>query len=96
MPQDWGAVSVEAQTGDPGASLELHRAALRLRPHGEEFSWREAPQGAMIFDRGDLTVAVNFDASELELPEGELVLASEPGVTTTLPPNAAAWIRRNA
>ena len=94
MPQDWGAVGIESQTGDPASTLELYRSALRLRPRGEEFSWRESAQGAMIFDRGGLTVAVNFDAPELELPDGELVLASEPDVTTTLPANTAAWIRR--
>ena len=50
----------------------------------------------MIFDRDDLICAVNFDADELELPDGELVLASEPGITTTLPPNTAAWVREGA
>ena len=29
-------------------------------------------------------------------PEGEILLASEPGITTTLPPNTAAWIKRGA
>ena len=48
----------------------------------------------MIFDRGDLTCLVNVDAAELELPAGELVLASEPGITTTLPPNTAAWVQK--
>ena len=66
----------------------------RTWPRGETLSWRDGPEGTMIFDRGDLTVAVNFDAPELELPEGELVLASEPDVTKTLSPNTAAWIRR--
>ena len=64
--------------------------------HGEDFSWRDGPDGTMIFDRGNLTVAVNFAAPELELPDGELVLASEPDVTTTLPADTAAWVRRNA
>jgi alpha-glucosidase len=94
MPQNWGAVSVQAQTGDPASTLELYRSALRLRPRGDDFSWRQSPEGAMIFDRGDVTVAVNFDAPELELAEGDLVLASDPAVTTTLPANTAAWIRR--
>ena len=96
IPQDWGTVSVEAQTGEPLSTLELYRAALRLRPRSEEFSWRDGPDGTMIFDRGNLTVAVNFDGSDLELPEGELVLASEPSVKTTLPADTAAWIRRSA
>ena len=34
------------------------------------------------------------DSTELELPDGELLLASEPGLTTTLPPNTAAWVRK--
>jgi alpha-glucosidase len=96
IPQDWGTASVEAQTGEPLSTLELYRAALRLRPRGEEFSWRDGPDGTMIFDRGNLTVAVNFDGTDLELPDGELVLASEPSVKTTLPADTAAWVRRSA
>ncbi|MDX6437511.1 MAG: alpha-glucosidase [Gaiellaceae bacterium] len=96
MPQDWGSVSVEAQEDDPASMLSLFRSALRLRPRGDDFAWRESPQGTMSFDRGELTCVVNFDAPPLELPEGELVLASEPGITTTLPENTAAWIKRGA
>jgi alpha-glucosidase len=94
MPQDWGAVSVQTQKRDPGSMLSLYRLAIRLRPRHDEFAWRESPTGTVIFDRGDVTCSVNFDAPELELPEGELVLASEPGITTTLPPNTAAWVRK--
>jgi alpha-glucosidase len=93
MPQDWGAVSVEAQEDDPSSMLALFRAAIRLRPRDEAFSWRESPQGTKIFERGELTCLVNFAAPELELPPGELVLASDPGITTTLPPNTAAWVQ---
>ena len=96
MPDDWARESVEAQERDPGSTLSLFRSALRLRPRGGELSWRESPRGTMIFDRGDLTCLVNVDAPELELPEGELVLASEPEIARTLPPNTAAWIRRTA
>jgi alpha-glucosidase len=31
MPAHWGALSVEAQTGDPDSTLELTRRMLRLR-----------------------------------------------------------------
>ena len=93
MPTDWGTVSVEAQEGDPGSMLSLYRSAMQLRPRGDAFTWRESPKGTMIFDRGELTCLVNFDAAALELPEGGLVLASDPGITTTLPPNTAAWVR---
>jgi alpha-glucosidase len=93
MPSDWGSVSAEAQAGEAKSTLELFRSALRLRPRGEELSWRKSPPGTMIFDRGELTVLVNFDAPELELPDGALLLASDPGITTTLPPDTSAWLR---
>ena len=96
MPQGWAAQSVEAQERNPDSTLSLFRSALRLRPRGGGLSWRESPRGAMIFDRGDLTCLVNVDAPALELPAGELVLASEPELARTLPPNTAAWIRRTA
>jgi alpha-glucosidase len=93
MPGDWGVVSVEAESGDPGSMLALFRAAIRLRPREGGLSWRESPRGTLSFDRGDLTCVVNFDAPELELPAGELLLASDPAVATSLPPNTAAWVR---
>jgi alpha-glucosidase len=93
MPQTWRAVGVEAQDGAPESMLELYRSAIRLRPHDEAFAWRESRAGTIVFERGDLVCAVNFDAPELELPEGEILLASEPGVTTTLPANTAAWVQ---
>jgi alpha-glucosidase len=96
MPQDWGAVSVEAQEEKQDSMLALYRSALRLRPHGDHFAWRDSPPGTMVFERGDLVCAVNFDAGELELPDGEILLASEAGITTTLPANTAAWIKRGA
>jgi alpha-glucosidase len=96
MPQDWGAVSVEAQEGQPGAMRELFRSALRLRPRDASFAWRASPPGTMVFERGSLVCAVNFDIPELQLPEGEILLASEPGITNSLPPNTAAWIKRGA
>ena len=53
-----------------------------------------ARRGRSIFDRGDVTCVVNFDGADMELPQGELLLASEPGITTTLPPDTAAWVRK--
>ena len=94
MPEDWGPLSVEEQERDP----ELDALALPLRDPApapaRRFAWRESPRGTMIFDRGDLTCLVNVDADELELPDGELLLTSEPGIATTLPPNTAAWVRK--
>ena len=50
--------------------LALFRSALRLRPRGDSFAWRDSPPGTMVFERGDLVCAVNFDAPELRAARG--------------------------
>jgi alpha-glucosidase len=102
QPGDWGPLTVEAQTGDPASTLELYRAALRLR--------RELPalgDGVLVF-RDDLgpdvvafdrepgfTCVVNMGAEPAALPPGEVLLSSAdlPG-DGTLPGDAAVWLRR--
>jgi alpha-glucosidase len=93
MPKEWRGLTVAAQERDPASVLTLYRSALAARPTGDRFAWRESPTGSLAFDRGEMICLVNVDAPSLELPEGELVLASEPGVTTSLPPSSAAWVR---
>jgi alpha-glucosidase len=94
MPGSWDELTVEAQRGSAVSTLELYRAAIERRPRGTELAWQESPTGSLVFERGEMICLVNVDAPALELPEGELVLASEPGITTTLPPNTSAWVRR--
>jgi alpha-glucosidase len=85
---------VAAQAQDHGSSLALWRAALRLRDEIEgDFAWRESAAGTLVFERGGLVCAVNVDAPELALPDGELLLASEELLEWTLPAGAAAWVR---
>jgi alpha-glucosidase len=94
VPAAWSEKSVEAQLEADSSFLALHRRALELRPRGG-FAWRESPPGTLVFDRGGTTVAVNVDAESLSLPEGRVLLASEPGLDTALPPGTAAWIERS-
>ena len=94
QPDGWGGLSAEAQEADAGSTLELTRAALARRPRDGELRWLDAPDGALLFERGEMICAVNVSAPAFGLPAGELALASEPDVTTTLPPDTAAWIRR--
>jgi alpha-glucosidase len=91
QPESFGALSVEAQTGAAGSTLELARAALAARPSGD-FGWRDSPPGTLVFARGDLVCAVNVDGDPLPLA-GDVVLASEP-VGSSLPAGAAVWLRR--
>ena len=91
QPAAWSGKSVEAQLADDASFLALYRRAIALRPHGR-FAWRESPPGSLVFERDDVVCAVNVSAEPFALPEGELVLSSEP-VYDVVPANAAAWIR---
>lgn len=102
MPADWERSSVAAQDGDPASTLELFRAALRLRRATPAltlggFEWQDGPAGSLVFERSRngsrMTCVVNVDAAEIALPDGDLVLASGELERRALPPGTAAWLR---
>ncbi|WKD34953.1 glycoside hydrolase family 13 protein [Streptomyces xanthophaeus] len=99
QPDSWADLSVEAQTGDPSSTLELYRAALRLRREhpdlgaGESVDWQEAPEGVLVFRRGDFLCTANTTGTAVRFPvEGEALLSSgatvEDGV---LPADTTVW-----
>ena len=57
-PQGWRALSVTAQTGDPASTLELYRAALRIRrthpalTATDGITWLAAEPGVLALRRG--------------------------------------------
>lgn len=95
QPQSWGRVSVEAQRGAEGSTLELYKAAIRLRrrllPEDVDFEWRDWNADVISFSRGPLTCIVNFGDTAIPLPPGDLVLASAP-TDGPLAADAAAWV----
>ncbi|GAA0482972.1 alpha-glucosidase [Paractinoplanes deccanensis] len=100
QPDSWAALSVEAQDGDPGSTLTMYRDALALRRKlltGDTLTWRDAPAGMLILDRGPgFRCTVNMGAAPVRLtPPGELLLASgEIGGTPDeieLPPDTTVW-----
>jgi alpha-glucosidase len=91
MPDEFGSQSVDAQSGNPASTLELYRSAIVHRPTGA-FEWVGCPNGTLVFRRGDIVCLVNVDAPELELPSGDVVLATE-RVSDRLAPASAAWVR---
>jgi alpha-glucosidase len=102
IPERWSALTVDAQARAGGSVLALYTRALQLRHTNEAlrtggFEWRESEPGSLVFERtadGETIVcAVNVNADVVELPPGELLLASEPGIDGTLPTNTAAWLR---
>ena len=102
IPEDWTEKSVEAQAEDPASTLALFRAALAARRtspalRSGAFAWRDVAPGVLAFERreADETVAciVNVGGDAVALPDGELLLASDPVAGGTLPRAAAAWVR---
>ena len=105
QPASWGGLSVEAQDGVPGSTLELYRLALALRRslpalgtgHGA-FGWEPSRSpDVLTFRRGsDVVVVVNFGTKPVALPAGEVLVASAPlTVAGELPADAAVWLRTN-
>ncbi|WP_329398294.1 glycoside hydrolase family 13 protein [Streptomyces melanogenes] len=84
QPASWGALSVEAQTGDPDSTLELYRTALAARREhpglgsGSAVSWLDAPEGVLAFARDGFVCTVNLTAEPVRLPApGKAVLSSD-------------------
>ncbi|HYQ67479.1 glycoside hydrolase family 13 protein [Actinophytocola sp.] len=101
QPANWGASTVEAQTGDEASMLELYRSALRLRRAepglGDgELSWLDGqPAGVLAFSRDEgFACVVNLSGTPAELPpHAEVLLASRALDGNELPPDTAAWLR---
>ncbi|MEV0409636.1 glycoside hydrolase family 13 protein [Streptomyces sp. NPDC050448] len=99
QPAEWAGLSVAAQTGDPSSTLELYRAALRIRREraelgaGDAVEWLQAPEGVLAFRRGDFVCTVNTTGEAVRMsPPGTVLLASDdltdPGV---LGADTAVW-----
>jgi alpha-glucosidase len=99
QPGYFGELSVEAQDGVDGSTLELYRAALRIRRtdpglRGTDFMWTDAPSQCLAYDRGPgFRCLVNLSEECVPLPDdAEVVLVSTPIAGGQLPPNHTAWL----
>ncbi len=97
QPDDWGSLSVAAQSQDASSTLAFYRRALSAR---REFAWTAGEQVTLVdlgpdvlaLRRGPLTVVLNCGTTAVQMPRGEVLIASGP-VTTTLPADTAVWLR---
>ncbi|HWJ67612.1 MAG TPA: alpha-amylase family glycosyl hydrolase [Nocardioides sp.] len=88
QPAEWAGLSVEAQTGVAGSTLEFYRSALAIRRAepalgaAEELTWLDAPAGVLAFRRttseGDpVVVTVNVTGEHVRMPApGRLLIGS--------------------
>ncbi|MEU3423461.1 alpha-amylase family glycosyl hydrolase [Streptomyces murinus] len=102
QPASWGELSVEAQTGTAGSTLELYRAALaarRAQPDlgaGEALEWLRAPEGVLAFRRGEFVCVANTTGESVTIPAyGRVLLASgevaETGGEAKVPADTTVW-----
>ncbi|PYY37403.1 MULTISPECIES: glycoside hydrolase family 13 protein [unclassified Curtobacterium] len=98
QPAWFAESSVEAEDADPDSTLNLYRAALRLRralQAAEHLEWVETGRDDVLAFRrpnGWTSVTV-FGEEPFRLPEGELLLASAPVTDGVLAGVGTAWLR---
>ena len=96
QPGHWAQHSVEAQDRDPDSTLNLYRAALRLRPSlwrdAGAVTWLDVDPEVAAFERGGAQCWVNTGDIGVTLPSSAVVLSSTPGVDRVLPPDSAVWL----
>lgn len=106
QPSWFSAYAADSEDADVTSMLAFYRRALALRTSlikatgdtacawspldGEEVVAYERP----LADGRTLTSITNFGNMPLELPEGEILLASTEIVNNSLPQDASAWIAR--
>ncbi|WP_249417076.1 glycoside hydrolase family 13 protein [Streptomyces sp. TS71-3] len=97
QPAVFGPLSVEAQEGVEGSTLELYRSALRLRRKllgDETLTWVPAPDDVLHFVRSSgWHCLTNLSATSVPLPAGDVVLASSEVAGSNLPPDTTVWLR---
>lgn len=93
---DWAALTVERQLADPESTLHFFRRALRLRRQrggGSALTGLSAEGGVLTLRTASgLTCVLNAGERPVELPTGEVLLASTALAGGQLPPGAAAWM----
>ncbi|MCQ6552009.1 glycoside hydrolase family 13 protein [Streptomyces sp. C10-9-1] len=102
QPAQWGALSVEAQTGDPHSTLELYRSALAVRRAqpglgaGSAVTWLEAPEGVLAFAREGFVCLANTTGEPVRVPApGRMLLANDTvaveGGEAVVPADTTVW-----
>ncbi|MCY7396679.1 MAG: glycoside hydrolase family 13 protein [Nocardioides sp.] len=95
QPLDWASLTVAAQEGHDGSTLEFYRAVLAARRdllHGTSVQLLDAGEDLLAFTRDGLSVVLNAGPASVELPEGDVVIASGPLTDGRLPADTAVWL----
>jgi alpha-glucosidase len=99
QPVNWAVLSVAAESASATSMLALYREALVARPRTLDLA---APLQLVVTDSVlDITLAgdpglrciVNLGEAAIDVPVGEVVLASQPLAAGQLPGDSAVWLR---
>lgn len=99
QPDGWADLAVEAQAGRAGSTLEFYRQALARRRTTMAGSGPDVhldpdtAGGVLTFRRGEVTVVLNASDGPVDLPAGEVVIASGLLDGARIPADTAAWLR---
>ena len=98
QPKDWDGYARDSQEGVDGSTLELYKRALALRAENGlgtgTVDWvSDYGKKVVAFRNGDVTVITNLGKVAVELPVGEILLASEEIVGGALPTDTTVWLR---
>ncbi len=101
QPAHWADMTVEKQGADPSSTLWLYRNALTIRRQRDafvgDFAWHELDGGDVLAftrtgERDEIVCVVNFGSEPIELPDGEVLVASAELDGKQLPSDTAAWV----
>ncbi len=99
QPAVFGDLAADQQEGVEGSTLEMYRSALKLRRElelgkGLDLTISDSiGEGILSLTSGPVTVLVNTTDSDVELPEGDVILASTPEARSVLAANSTVWMK---
>jgi alpha-glucosidase len=97
QPEWMGDYSVEALEKDEKSTLNLYRKALNLRTKlqtKEELEWVESGDEVLHFKRpGGWEVVMNFGEKEVEVPKGEVLVASHEFKGGKIGQDVSVWVK---
>ncbi|SDO37280.1 alpha-glucosidase [Microbacterium sp. ru370.1] len=97
QPAEWADLAFDQQVDDPSSTLSLYRSLLaerRARNLGAgDLEWVDGyGDDVVAFRNGSLLVIANLGDAAVELPAGEVLIASGPLDGERLPTDTTVWI----
>jgi alpha-glucosidase len=98
QPAEWASYARDVQVGVAGSTLELYTELLRLRRENDlgmgAVEWLTGLGEAVVgFANGAITVIANTGDVPVELPLGQVLVASGPVNGGSLPADTTVWLK---